>query len=263
MDPAYDLETLRGTVRLPAIRHETWHGMIFVNLDAGAGPLAPTLSRLEPEIGPYGVGRMKVADMVSLSGLPFNWKNMQENALEEYHTTYVHRGYHDNAPANRVVHGDFHSGDGGISRRVGLIIKGGEEVRGRPNFPLIPGLPDEQRGHFLFLAVPPALFLVVRPDGIKLFRILPQAADRMTLTISFLFPPGTIEQRDFPALMERQREFIQLLDQPDIESNTRVFRGLRSSYAPRGPYGPQERSLPQFNQWLLERYRSFLDAGGV
>jgi phenylpropionate dioxygenase-like ring-hydroxylating dioxygenase large terminal subunit len=260
MGPAYANGDLKASIRLPAIRTEVWHGLVFANLDADAEPLAPTLAGFDVHAAPYRIGDLVVAETVTLDGLPFNWKNMQENALEEYHTTYVHRGYHENAPATMVDHDPFAPGDGAIYRHAGLIIKGGEDVPGRPTFPVIPGLPEANRGFFLFVAIPPAMFAAIRPDGIKLFRILPQRADSMTLTISFLFPPTTLERDDFPTMMDRQRELITLLDQPDIESNTRTFRGLRSMHAPRGPYSPQEASLPQFNTWLRDRYRAFVDA---
>jgi hypothetical protein len=100
------------------------------------------------------------------------------------------------------------------------------------------------------------MFAAIRPDGIKLFRIVPDAVDRMTLKISFLFPRATTERPDFEAGMMQQRALIDALDRPDLESNTRMYRGLRSSFAPRGPYSPQEASLPQFNQWLLDRYQA-------
>jgi phenylpropionate dioxygenase-like ring-hydroxylating dioxygenase large terminal subunit len=258
MEPAYQLDDLRATVRLPPFRSEVWHGLVFVNFDPDAAPLVSTVSRLDEEVAPYRIEDMVVAESVTLDNLPFNWKNMQENALEEYHTTYVHRGYHENAPADRVVHGEFAAGDDAVYRHAGLIIKGGEDVPGRPTFPVIADLPEANHWFFLFASVLPAMFAAIRPDGLKLFRILPQSADRMTLTISFLFPPTTLELDEFPKLMERQRELITLLDQPDIESNTRIFRGLHSRHAPRGPYSTQEATLPQFNSWLLARYRAYL-----
>jgi phenylpropionate dioxygenase-like ring-hydroxylating dioxygenase large terminal subunit len=258
MSPAYRIEELRSAIRLPAIRTEVWHGMVFANFDQNAPPLAPTLGRLQGHLAPYRMEELVVAETVTLPDLPFNWKNMQENALEEYHTTYVHKGYHENAPATMVTHGDFSPGDGAIYRHAGLIIKGGEDVPGRPTFPVLPGLPEENRGFFLFVAIPPAMFAAVRPDGVKLFRILPQGADRTTLTINFLFPRSTLELNEFPRLMDRQRQLIDLLDRPDIASNSAVHKGLRSMHAPRGPYSPQEASLPQFNAWVLERYREGL-----
>ena len=258
MAPGHRLEELRASICLPRLRVEIWHGMVFANFDKKAGPLAPALTKLEAVVGGHRFEDLAVAESVTLPNLPFNWKNMQENALEEYHTSYVHKGYHENAPAHLVERGSFEPGDGGIYRHAGLLIKGGEDVPGRPTFPVIDGLPERDHGYFIFLAIPPQFFAAVYPHGLKVFRIVPQAANEMTLTISFLFPPSTIELPKFPSMLERQLEFIDLIDQEDIGSNTRIFRGLRSRFAPRGPYSPQEGTLPQLNEWLLERYRSGL-----
>jgi phenylpropionate dioxygenase-like ring-hydroxylating dioxygenase large terminal subunit len=261
MAPGHSLAELKAGICLPRLRVEVWHGMVFANFDQNAQPLAPTLAKLEPVIAGHRFEDLVVAESVTLPNLPFNWKNMQENALEEYHTTYVHKGYHENAPAHLVERGAFEPGDGGIYRHAGLIIKGGEDVPGRPTFPVIDGLPEQDRGYFIFLAIPPQFFAAVYPHGLKVFRIVPQAANEMTLTISFHFPRATIDLPAFPSMLKRQLEFIDLIDREDIDSNTRMFRGLRSRFAPRGPYSPQEATLPQFNEWLLERYRSELAAG--
>jgi phenylpropionate dioxygenase-like ring-hydroxylating dioxygenase large terminal subunit len=256
MGPAHDLEQLRTQIRLPELRTEVWEGMVFANFDSEATPLGDTLGKLTAEVLPYRMEDLVVVDAVTLPDLPFNWKNMQENALEEYHTTYIHKGYHENAPAHLVRHAPFEPGDGAVFRHAGLIIPGGEPVPGRPTFPVFPWLPDAYRRFFLFVAVPPTMFAAIRPDGIKLFRIVAHGPDRTTLTISFLFPPSTTEVPNFEALMARQIELIELIDQADLTSNTRIHRGLRSAFAPRGPYSPQETSLTQFSQWLLERYEA-------
>lgn len=254
MGEVHDLDRLRAGACLPSFRLEVWEGLVFVNLDRAAGPLAPTLARLEEVLRPYRMEQMVVADTLELTGLPFNWKNMQENALEEYHTSYVHKGYHDNAPAHLVRHGDFEPWENGIYRYAGLVIPGGEPVPGRPLFPVIDGLPGEYRRFFVFAAVPPSMFAALRPDGVKLFSILPEAEDRTTLRISFLFPRSTTEMPNFDRLMESQRALVEKIDYPDLETNARTYRGLRSEFAPRGRYSPQERTLLQFNRWLLDRY---------
>jgi hypothetical protein len=73
------------------------------------------------------------------------------------------------------------------------------------------------------------------------------------MRISFLFPPSTIASENFSSMLDRQVSFVELLDRPDIESNTHVFRGMKSRFAPRGPLGPQEATLPQLYQWILDR----------
>ena len=40
-----------------------------------------------------------------------------------------------------------------------------------------------------------------------------------------------------------------------MTTNAAMQRGQRSRFAPRGPYSHQEATLPQFNRWLIRRYR--------
>jgi len=251
MVPEWELKQLKRNIRLPELRAETWHGLVFANFDLAAEPLAPSLRRLDEVIRTHHIQDMATAKTVGFERLPYNWKNMLENALEEYHTTYVHRGYHDNAPAHLVEHGVYERGDGAVYRHAGLIIKGGEDVPGRPTFPVIDGLRDRDRGYMIFLAIPPTLFAAVYPHGVKTFRVLPLSASEIEMRISLLFPPATIAAADFESKFERQLSLIELLDGPDIASNTRVFQGMQSRFAPRGPLGPQEATLPQLYQWLL------------
>ncbi len=166
---------------------------------------------------------------------------------------YVHAGLHDNAPPELVRHGEYDAGDGAIYRHAGLVVKGGEDVPGRPTFPVIETLTDEARGDMVFIAVPPSLFIVAYPHGIKTFRLLPNSAGELDMRVSFFFPQSTIDLPNFAELMAKQIEFVELIDQPDVVTNLGVFEGLQSRFAPRGPLGPQERTLPQLYQWFGEQ----------
>ena len=259
MSPAHDLEELKATICLPTLRVEVWHGMVFANFDEDAPALVPTLDKAEALVAPYGVEDLVVIDSRDFTDLPFNWKNMQENALEEYHTTYVHKGWHENAPAHLVHHPEYDRGDGSVQRYVGLLQRAGTEVPGFPVLPVIEGMPEELYHRLLFVAVPPLHFAAIEGTSIKMFRITPQSAGRTTLTISWMFPRATVEELGVEALMEGQLELIEVIDKPDLKSNAGMFRGLSSKFAPRGPYSPYEATLPQFNEWLHERYVSYLD----
>jgi len=256
MAPAHDLDALKATICLPQLRVEVWQGMVFASFDADVATLAPTLVDVEPEVAAYRFADLRVVDTLTLTDLPFNWKNMQENALEEYHTTYVHRGYHENAPAHLVRHPEYEQGDGAVWRSAGLVQRAGEPLPNFPLFPVMEGLDEHCYRTLLFEAVLPAQFAAIEAMGVKMFRILPQSATRTTLTISWLYPEETIARPDFAELMVGQMALVDGIDRPDLESNRRMHAGLRSVFAPRGPYSPQEASLPQMNEWLLERYRA-------
>ena len=49
---------------------------------------------------------------------------------------------------------------------------------------------------------------------------------------------------------------VQVFVEQDQDATTKVQRGLRSRFAPRGRYSWQEESHIQFNRWLVQRYRS-------
>ncbi len=98
------LARLRDTVRLPAVRVETWHGFIFVNLDERAPPLAPSVAKLEPYWQGYEEADLvTVPPVAATTPLPWNWKLQLENFTDAYHPEYVHCGTHDFAPS---VHPD-------------------------------------------------------------------------------------------------------------------------------------------------------------
>jgi choline monooxygenase len=67
------------------VRVETWRGLVFVNLDAGAAPLAELTSPLERYAMP---GFPLIERRTHLIGC--NWKTYVENYLEGYHLPMVH-----------------------------------------------------------------------------------------------------------------------------------------------------------------------------
>ncbi len=56
---------------------------------------------------------------------------------------------------------------------------------------------------------------------------------------------------------------MQVFVEQDNDATTKVQRGLRSRYAPRGRYSWQEESHVQFNRWLVQRYRRHADDTNV
>jgi phenylpropionate dioxygenase-like ring-hydroxylating dioxygenase large terminal subunit len=269
-----NLEELRKTTKLPAIRLEVWHGFLFVNLDAGAAPLAPSLAKLEPYWANY-----EEEDLVAVpptqadKPLPWNWKIHAENFTDAYHPEFVHRGTHDFAPSNHPEGGvqftPFKSGDNAIVRSVPLLKPDGGMMQdgwGEPAmFPAIETLAPEQRRRLTFALLPPSMTLVFAPGAVAYQLVSPTAVDatfasndRVTAG-GWLLPRSTVDLPDFVQRTSTVREGAKKIWLQDIPVNLGVQQGKRSRFMPQvreGDYSRLETTLLQFNAWLLRSYRA-------
>jgi phenylpropionate dioxygenase-like ring-hydroxylating dioxygenase large terminal subunit len=261
MDETAPLAELRREIRLPALKVELWHGFIFANFDPEAAPLGPTVTKLDREMASYDVEHMVVMPSIDLPDLAWNWKITHENALEPYHTQFVHKGYHEMAPASMATFVDWDPEDGQIMHPTYFReIDGGLNPTGKALFPIIKGLTEEQRHRTVFASIPPTMFLSLKPDQVFTFLVLPQSAGKLSLRVNFYFPEETVKLRTFHWAYQTQLASTKTFGEQDSATNANLQRGLRSRFAPRGRYSHQEATLPQFSRWLVKRYREYLDA---
>jgi phenylpropionate dioxygenase-like ring-hydroxylating dioxygenase large terminal subunit len=269
-----DMECLRKTSKLPEVRLEIWHGFLFVNLDPDAAPLAPSLAKVEPFWANYDS-----ADLVAVpptpgdKPLPWNWKIHAENFTDAYHPEFVHRGTHDFAPS---VHADggveftpMTSADNAIVRTVPLLQSDGGMTNAgwgpEAAFPAIKTLSAAQRKRLTFVLIPPSMTLIFAPGAVAYQLITPigveatlASNDRVTAG-GWLLPRSTYERNDFAERAATVREGAKKIWLQDIPVNLGVQAGKKSRFMPDGHYVPLERTLIQFNAWLVRAYR---DAAG-
>lgn len=88
------------------VRVETWRGLVFVNLDMAATPLAQVLEPLDKALGPQPRRSAKVSHRHTVA---CNWKVYAENYLDGYHREGVHpTAGHLNAHHHQVhIDGDI------------------------------------------------------------------------------------------------------------------------------------------------------------
>ncbi len=252
------LAELRAETALPELKVEIWYGMIFANMDTAAEPLAPRLTKLAPEMEAYDVGSLTAINHLEYKNQPWNWKGMHENALEPYHTSFVHMGYHDIAPASMAEFTEWDDTDGQIMHPTNYRwIDAGFNPTGKAILPILPGLNELRRSRVMFASVLPTVFFALSPDQVFYFLITPESAGTMTLRMAWLFPESSLKTPGFEWSFEMQNAVNEVINEQDIYSNTRMQAGQRSRYTKRGRYSWQEGTLPQMNRWLTLRYLSY------
>ncbi|MGH7014773.1 MAG: aromatic ring-hydroxylating oxygenase subunit alpha [Stellaceae bacterium] len=267
-----EIERLRKTAKLPGVRTELWHGFVFVNLDPNARPLALSLAKLEPFWKNYeNADLVAVPPKMSDDPLPWNWKIHYENFIDAYHPEFVHRKTHDFAPSNHPDGGvqftTMARDDNAIVRSVPLLSPDGgmmDEGWGpNPAFPPITQLSSAQRRRLTFAMVPPSLTLVFAPNAIAYQHIAATAVDKTYASNDrvtaggWLIPKSTRALPDFDRRTALIQEGARKIWLQDIPVNHGVQAGKHSRFMPlqsEKEFGPLERTLLQFNAWLLHAY---------
>lgn len=250
---------LQRTQCLPVFRSEIWNGFIFVNMSGDAPALAPRLKGLTEMVKNYGMSDLAAAGTVDWADNPWNWKFMQENALEPYHTHYLHHGIHDFAPSRLVRFTEWNEeDDAAIYRGVGFThMDGAFNLANKALFPPIPTLTDAERQQVVFAGVMPNLFFGAMPDVVFYYLILPQSAGKITLRVGVLTTYENLSLPNADMLMKGTVDGVGIYNDQDTAANTQTHKGLQSRVAPRSRWAPNEKTLAQINQWLIKRYKAY------
>jgi phenylpropionate dioxygenase-like ring-hydroxylating dioxygenase large terminal subunit len=252
----------RSEICLPQLKVELWQGFVFVHFDHDAPPLAPTLTKLAAEMENYDVENMINLPTMDIPDYPWNWKVMLENFMEPYHNAYLHKGIHDFALGHGFVD---HSPD----ENVIMHPTGFDRADGAFNpihqalLPAIPTLTDEQRRRVMFAMIPPMMPLGLVPDHMFYFLVLPNGANKISLRIGLCVPPQALEVENFGKRIDWLVDGIMMYNDQDVVADTAVQKGLRSRFAPRGPFSWKETTVVQLNRWLYKRYREYAEAVGL
>ncbi len=248
----------KGDYPLPQLKVEIWNGFIFATFDETCGPMAQTLGGLEAVLRNFHLSDAAWVDGGTIDGLPWNWKVMHENFNDGYHNNRLHQGIGDVMPCENAVFVDFDENrDNHITRCAPTShIDASFNPTTNAIMPVFPHLTEEDRWRWAFALVPPTLAIAVVPDEIAYFTILPNGAGEISIQIGYLFDPAVVALPLFEHLFEQAKAGVHNFNVQDIYADTRVQIGLRSRFAPRGPYSWQEETLQQFNRWLVKRYRA-------
>jgi Rieske 2Fe-2S family protein len=240
----------RDQVALPQFQVGVMAGLVCVNLDPDAAPLAGWFGDLESRFAAFGLGRL-VVEGPFVDEYPHNWKVIADNYLEGYHIPVGHPGllrlldYKRYTPAPGRNHSwiDAPMREGTRSRdRLERIYQRAVEP--------MPGFPPELVGSWTYAHMFPSTFLDIYPDQIDTWQLQPLGV-RRTRTVSWIFRPEGGSLRAEAARRANVEINEKVMDE-DVELCDGVQEGLESLTYRRGVLNRNEAAVLHFHDMLRE-----------
>jgi glycine betaine catabolism A len=237
-----------GLVELPA---EEWHGLVFVDGSAAAGPLADSLGTLEDFIAPYEPERLVVAGQHDYE-VAANWKILTENYHECYHCPMIHpelckvsppkSGENYSAPGTWV--------GGWMDLRDGMTTM---SLDGTSGGTPLRHLDAQGLRTVIYVNVFPNVLISLHPDYVMTHRLTPLAADRTRIECTWAFAPESLATPGFdPGYAV---DFWDITNQQDWRACESVQRGLSSPHAVPGPLSAEEDAVYQIVTMIARGYQ--------
>jgi choline monooxygenase len=233
---------------LPA-RVEEMCGLVFVNLDRDATPLAELVGDLPQRLAKY---RIETLESFAPSGgtQPANWKAVADNYLEGYHIPIAHPGLmrmldykrYDVEVNEHHVWFESPLRDKPSSNRL-------ERLYARMATPM-PGLDKADRRVWRYAFIYPNTTIDLYPDQINTWQMLPDGVAQTRDTFGSYRAAG-VDPRTRIAQWANQRLNGLVLDE-DIDLVDNVQQGLQTRGYRCGPLGAREAGVA----WFADRIRA-------
>ena len=145
---------------LDGYRVETWHGLVFVCLDAEAPPFADKVAHIDRYVRPLGIDRLHHdVGATFTESWQANWKLVYANALDSYSHFRVHaETIEPVSPTDAAYY---------LAGSAQATVSGGESA---------------ERADHVVVALPPSFVAVIYPDSILWQSLAPSGIDRTAVT---------------------------------------------------------------------------------
>jgi choline monooxygenase len=236
-------------------RVEVLCGLVFVNLDADATPLADQVSGLPERLERYGLERLRTKEEKPTSQ-PANWKIVVDNYLEGYHVPIAHPGlmrlldykHYDVELHDRWVWFDARLRDKPSGNRM-------ERLYQRLVEPM-PGLSEEDGRVWHYVFIYPNTTIDLYPDQVGIWRINPDGHLRTAdLSLTLLPERRSVRTR---AAQYANRRVNALVSDEDVDLVANQQAGLETRGFEAGPLSRREAALG----WFADRIRADMAGSG-
>jgi choline monooxygenase len=242
----------KAALGLHRVRVEELCGLVFVNLDAEAAPLAELTGDLGARLARYRIERLE--PFAPGGGTqPANWKVVAENYLEGYHIPIAHPGL------MRML--DYKHYDTELNEHHAWIEA---PLRARPSSNRLerlyaqlvtpmPGLDDGDRRTWRYVFIYPNTTIDLYPDQVNTWQMLPDGIGRTRDVFACYRSPRSDPRTRAVQWINQRLNNLVLREDIDLVRNVQL--GLRTRGYRCGPLSSRETAVA----WFAERIRADLN----
>jgi len=258
---AVSVESIKGfdqkNCALPALRTEVWNGLIFINFDRDATPLAEELKGLDEILSEYDLSSYRSAGHTTYEA-NWNWKFSFETGNEAYH----HAGVHSERIGAVMPPGSHRKLATGKTWGV-YAYTTPEEFRGldemRRPFGRPPWMSDERNADYsrdaLFAAIFPNFISFIQPHQISTITTQVGTVDRNVASTTISVAGWAWDRPEAQAHIAGEVQFMKEVQTEDTMACSMLQKGVRSHFNQRGVLHPKfEPMMSQYYNWLLDHY---------
>ncbi|MGI9327525.1 MAG: aromatic ring-hydroxylating oxygenase subunit alpha [Pseudomonadales bacterium] len=225
---------------LPTFPVSTWNGLVFVNLDVNAKPLADRVGGIDEYLRLFQPETFTHVSPGDAEIWQTNWKLAMENAMESYHLFKVHEEtlepYSPTRGAYYIAGSSEWSLTGGVTqRKKGMVEK------------LMGSTHNELYEHYLLVSLPPSFVGILSYGSFGWLSAHPIDASHTQIRSGATATSGGL------AGSMQSKEFTKAFFQEDQDMCERVQKGMRSKFGSGGKLVDMERVVVDFHQFLGTR----------
>jgi phenylpropionate dioxygenase-like ring-hydroxylating dioxygenase large terminal subunit len=242
----------KQSLSLFGARVETLCGLIFVNLDLDATPLAELVGDLPQRLAPYRIETLE-SFAPATGSQPANWKVVADNYIEGYHIPIAHPGLMRMLDYKRYeaeVHEHYVWFDAPLRSKPSSNRL--ERLYAQLVSPM-PGLAPEDRRMWRYVYIYPNTTIDLYPDQVNTWQLLPDGVDR-TRDVSGCYRPVGSGPRTRLVQWINQRLNSLVLDE-DVDLVANVQQGAATRGYKCGPLSRRENGVA----WFADRIRADLE----
>ena len=232
--PKFDRTELfdRKDYGLVPVNVDVWDGLVFVNIDMHAPPVATFFTGISERIAPIALGAKKLYKRIAYN-VRCNWKVYVDNYLEGYHLPFVHPELCNLLDFQHYVTEtfDWHSLQHSPIQATDNIYGAAGELA-------------------FYYFVWPNFMLNILPDRLQTNLVLPDGYDKCTVLFDYYYDEISSEESRRRA--EADIEYSHKIQLEDIEICEHVQKGLQSHGYDKGRFSPEMENGVYHFQCLLK-----------